>query len=105
MSVAANRYARALVDVLYPEKAEAGYDQLQQFISLLNSQPDARRFLENPTTAGERRKRLLTEISRALKMDERVANFIGILADRDRLSILEEIVETYQKFLDEKLGI
>jgi F-type H+-transporting ATPase subunit delta len=105
MSVAANRYARALIDVLYPEKAEAGHQQLEQFLSLLNSQPDARRFLENPTTAGERRKRMLTEISNALKMDQKVANFIGILVDRDRLPILEEIVVTYQKFLDEKLGI
>jgi F0F1-type ATP synthase delta subunit len=59
MSVAANRYARALMDVLYPEKAEAGNQQLQEFLSLLKDQPDARRFLENPTMAGDRRKRLL----------------------------------------------
>src|SRR5437588_1786899 len=105
MSVAANRYAKALIEVLYPDKAEAGYQQLEQFLSLLNNQPDLRRFLENPMTAGERRKRLLSQLAGALKMDQRVANFIGILADRDRLTILEEIVETYQKFLDEKLGI
>jgi F-type H+-transporting ATPase subunit delta len=105
MSVAANRYARALIDVLYPDKAEAGYQQLQQFLSLLDEHPDARRFLENPTTAGERRRRMLKEIFSASKTDQKVANFIGILADRDRLPILEEVVETYQKFLDEKLGI
>ena len=105
MSVAANRYAKALIEVLYPDKAEAGYEQLEQFRLLLNSQQDLRRFLENPTTAGERRKRMLHDIAGALKMDPKVANFIGILADRDRLTILEEIVETYQKYLDEKLGI
>jgi F-type H+-transporting ATPase subunit delta len=105
MSVAANRYARALIDVLYPEKAEAGHQQLQQFLALLTDQPEARRFLENPTTAGERRKKLLKEISSALRMDLRVANFIGILVDRDRLPILEEIVQAYQKFLDERVGI
>jgi F-type H+-transporting ATPase subunit delta len=105
MSVAANRYARALIDVLYPEKAEAGLQQLQEFLALLNEQPGARRFLENPTTAGERRKRLLKEVFDAFNMDRRVANFIGILVDRDRLPDLEEIIETYQKFLDERLGI
>ena len=105
MSVAANRYARALIDVLYPDKAEAGYQQLQEFLALLTDQSEARRFLENPTTAGERRKRLLNEISDALSMDRRVANFIGILVDRDRLPILEEIIQAYQKFLDEKVGI
>src|SRR5690242_3111842 len=105
MSVAANRYAKALIEVLYPDKAEAGYQQLEQFLTLLNNQPDVRRFLENPTTAGERRKRMLTQLSAALKMDQKVANFIGILADRDRLTMLEEIIETYQKYMDEKLGI
>src|SRR6266481_5993754 len=99
MSVAANRYARALMDVLYPEKAEAGLQQLQEFLSLLKDQPDARRFLENPTTAAERRRRLLKEIFDALSVDRRVANFIGILVDRDRLPVLEEIIETFQKLL------
>ena len=105
MSVAANRYAKALMDVLYPEKAEAGIQQLQDFLSLLNDQPDARRFLENPTMAGDRRKRMLKEIFDALSLDRRVANFIGILADRARLPILEEIIQAYQKLLDERLGI
>ena len=105
MSVAANRYARALIDVLYPEKAEIGHQQLQQFLSLLTDQPDARRLLENPAMAGDRRKRLLNDLSGALNLDRRVANFIGILVDRDRLSLLDEIIQTYQKFLDEKLGI
>ena len=93
------------MDVLYPEKAEAGLQQLQEFLTLLNEEANARRFLENPTMAGERRKRLMKEISGALSLDQRVANFIGILVDRDRLPDLEEIVQTYQKFLDEKLGI
>jgi len=105
MSVAANRYARALMDVLYPDKAEAGLQQLQDFLSLLNDQQAARRFLENPTMAGDRRKRMLKEIFDALSLDRRVANFIGILADRDRLPILEEIIQAYQKLLDERQGI
>src|SRR5216117_921258 len=105
MSVVANRYARALIDVLYPENAEAGLQQLGDFISLLNDQQAARRFLENPTMAGERRRRLLKEIFDALNLERRVANFIGILADRARLPILEEIIQAYQKLLDERLGI
>ena len=93
------------MDVLYPDKAEAGLQQLQDFLSLLNDQQAARRFLENPTMAGDRRKRMLKEIFDALSLDRRVANFIGILADRDRLPILEEIIQAYQKLLDERQGI
>jgi len=105
MSVAANRYSTALIDVLYPDKAEDGLQQLQQFAALLEEQPDSRRFLQNPALAGERRTRLLNEISAALGFDRRVANFINILTARNRLPILEEIIEEYQRLMDKRLGI
>jgi F-type H+-transporting ATPase subunit delta len=105
MSVAANRYATALIDVLYPDKAEAGLQQLQSFVGLLNEQPDSRRILENPAMAGERRNRLLKEISAVFGFDRRISNFISILADRNRLPILEEIITEYQRLMDKRLGI
>src|ERR1051326_7640057 len=100
MSVAANRYATALVDVLYPEqKIEVGLQQLQNFASLLKDQPDSRRFLENPALAGEKRSRFLNDISSALGFERRVANFIHVLADRNRLPILEAIIVEYQRLM------
>ena len=105
MSVAANRYAKALMDILYPKSAEAGLQQLQDFVSLLNEQKAARGFLQNPSMAGDRRARLLQEISAALSFDRRVANFVNILTDRNRLPLLEEIITQYQKLLDERRGI
>ena len=105
MSVGAKRYARALMDVLYPDGAAAGLQQLQGFAALLQDQPNARQFLQNPTMAGDRRNRLLKEVSNALVFDRRVANFVNILTDRNRLPILEEIIGEYQKLLDERLGI
>ena len=105
MSVAANRYAAALIDALYPGNAEAGLQQLQQFAALLKAQPDSRRFLENPALGGERRKRLLKEISAAFGLDRRVANFINILTDRNRLPILDEIITEFQRLMDQRLGI
>jgi F-type H+-transporting ATPase subunit delta len=93
------------MDVLYPEKAEAGLQQLQSFAALLAEQEAARTFLENPTMAGERRNRLLKEISGALSFDRRVGNFIIILADRNRLPLLEDVIREYQNLLDERMGI
>ena len=105
MSVAANRYATALIDVLYPANAEPGLQQLQRFAALLKDEPDSRRFLENPAMAGERRTRLLKEISAVLGFQQPVANFISILADRNRLPILDEIISEYQRLMDQRLGI
>jgi F-type H+-transporting ATPase subunit delta len=105
MTVAAKRYARALIDVLYPDKAEDGFYQLQSLASLFTDQPDGRKFLQNPSMAGERRNRLLKEIADALGFDRRVANFVNILTERNRLPLLEEIIGEYQHLMDDKLGI
>jgi len=105
MSVAANRYATALIDVLYPDRAETGLQQLHSFLSLLTKEPDGRRFLENPAMAGERRNRLLKQISTTLGFERAVANFIRILAERNRLPLLEEIIAEYRRLLDQRLGI
>ena len=93
------------MDVLYPEKAEAGQEQLQRFALLLTEQPDARRLLENPTMAGDRRSTLLQEIGATLGFEKRVVNFIGILVDKGRLELLDEIIDAYRKLLDERRGI
>ncbi len=93
------------MDVLYPDNADSGLKQLQRFKALLDEQPKARLFLENPTLAAERHHRLLEELSVVLAFDRRISNFIGILVDRNRLLLLEEIISTYQKLLDQRLGI
>jgi len=93
------------MDVLYPDKAEAGLVQLESFAALLKEEPDARRLLENPTIAGDRRNKLLQEIASALGFDKRVRNFVGILLDKGRLELLEEIIDAYRRLLDDRMGI
>jgi len=105
MSVAANRYAKALIDALYPGKAEAGREHLLRLNAVLEEQPDARRLFENPTVPADRRKAFLKEIGNSLGFSAEVQNFIGILIDRNRLDLLAEITTTYGRLLDEKSGI
>ena len=105
MSVAANRYAKALIDVLSAENAEAGFEQLQTFAALLENEPDAARILENPTIPADRRNALLGKISDALQFKKPVSNLLNLLVERDRLSLLEEIITAFQKLMDERLGI
>ena len=105
MSVAVRRYAKALLDVLYPAKAEAGLDQLRNFSTMLGQQADAKRVFENPTISPDRRRDLLSKVGDALKLDAPIRNFIGLLIDRNRLDTLDEIISTYGALLDEKLGV
>lgn len=105
MSVAAGRYAKALMDVLDPDKSERGLEQLSSFSSLLSEQPDIRRVLENPAVPAARRKDLIKEIADALSVDKVIRNFLNLIAESNRLELMEEIVAAYQTLLDEKQGI
>ena len=105
MSVAASRYAKALLDVLYPAKAEVGREQLLKFSSLLSQQAEARVLLENPTVSVERRKELLARVGDALALEPPIRNFLSLLVERNRLALMDEIVQTYESLLDEKLGV
>src|SRR5262245_55046680 len=105
MSVAANRYARALIDALPPAKAEEGYEQLVRLNEVLDKEAEARKLFENPTVPVERRKRLLKKIADEIVVSTQVRNFIDLLIERNRLALLHEIIRAYQKFLDERLGI
>jgi F-type H+-transporting ATPase subunit delta len=105
MSVAANRYAKALLDVLFPDGAELGLEQLMKFSSLLNSQPEMRQLFENPTIAADRRKGVFDGIADKLAYDPRVRNFLKLLIERNRLDLLSAVIRAYQSLLDEKLGL
>jgi len=105
LSVAAKRYAKALLDVLYPSKAEPGLDQLRGFSTVLAQQSDARLVFENPTFSTERRRALLDKIGDALGLDAPIRNFLGLLIERNRLDILTEVISTYESLLDDKQGI
>jgi F-type H+-transporting ATPase subunit delta len=105
MSVAANRYAKALIDALYPDKAEVGRTQMLQLRALLKEHPEARALFENPTVPADRREAWLKEIGQKMGIIPYVQNFINALVDHNRLDLIEEITQTYEKLLDEKLGI
>ena len=105
MSVVASRYAKALLDVLYPAKAEMGREQLRKFSSVLSEHADARVVFENPTVSTERRRDLLHRIGETLALDSPIQNFLGLLIEKNRLDLLDNVVSTYEGLLDERLGV
>jgi len=105
MSVAATRYARALLEVLHPDRSEGGLEQLRNFASVLSRESEARTIFENPTVSTERRLGLLNKIGDALALTTPVRNFLGLLMERNRLDLLGEVISTYERLLDEKQGV
>jgi F-type H+-transporting ATPase subunit delta len=105
MIVVASRYARALADALTPESTDVGLDQLRRFAALLDDEPDTRTLMMNPVIPAEARDRFLDTIGRVLGFDRRVQKLLLLLVDRRRLEILDDLIEAYQRLLDERNGI
>ena len=104
MNVVASRYARALIDALAPDHMAAGLDQLRGFRQVLEH-GDARKLLMNPVIPPERREAFIGALARSLGIDARVRKLFGLIVDRRRLGVLDDVIESYQKMLDERTGI
>ncbi len=110
MAVAlANRYARALVDVALkpgavetPQKIAAG---LADFLSALGSSAELRGVLASPAVAPEKKRSVLAALGEKLELGRTTQNFLRVVVDRRRLSLLGEMVSAFQALLDERAGI
>ena len=104
---AATRYARALLDVSQrdadPERIER---DLSTFVDLMASHPRLGRSLVNPGIPLSRKRALMAGLLPRLGEVEPVTHrLLTLLADRDRLSILGEILDVYRAQLMELRGV
>ena len=107
-SALANRYARALVDVvlepgsgLKPEDAVA---QLQAAARMVAQSSELRVALLTPAISNSRKRAVMTKLLEELGASQLIRNFMYVVIDRRRIGILNEIVEAFELVLDERLG-
>lgn len=106
MSAVSERYARALFDALSVDaRTSAGMEQLEAISAVLSGHPDARQLLINPAFPPERRETFLDDLGRVLGLDSRVRRLLGLLVDRRRLELLDEIIEGFRRREDQKNGV
>lgn len=99
----AARYARALLDVTRTERGdvEAVERDLASFVSLVDGEAALRRALVNPAIPAPRKKALVTELLARAPLQAPVAKLLLLLADRDRLALLPDVLDVYrQRLLD-----
>ena len=102
----ARRYAKALVQLA----AEAGTvdktsGELVQIDALLSANPELRSVLGNPAYGIEAKREILKELCEKLALSDLVKNCIFLLLERNRLSFLPQIAESYGVFADELSGV
>ena len=91
----ANPYARALFD--YTLKKNVMHKvtlDMHDLISLLNQSEDLTQYLNNPIIRVERKEEILKKILKS-RLNEETFKFLMVLIKRERISIFEDIANTY----------
>ena len=108
MSVAtiANRYARALADVIV-EKREVTEvaAELKQFATMVEGHAQLHEVFASPVIAPERKRAVLNELITRLKSRQTVQNFLQLLLANNRLHQLTPMVRALEKELDGRMNI
>jgi F-type H+-transporting ATPase subunit delta len=95
---AATRYARALLDVAIKERAnlEEIEQQLTEFANLLTEHPTLGKVLLNPAIPVQRKIATVAQLMPLVKISPILAKLLGLLAERDRLILLPDMVASYR---------
>ena len=96
----AGRYAKALLDVAIKESDPAKTEQeLVSFADLYSGNEELRKALANPAVPIQAKRGVIEQLTNRLKPSKPVAKLLLLLADRDRLDLLPELVTAYRERL------
>jgi len=104
---AATRYARALLDVVVKEKGDLQQieSQLAEFVGLFRQYPTLEKVMLNPAVPVPRKRAAIADLLRAAKLTPVLAKLIALLADRDRLVLLPDLLAAYRERLLDYLHV
>jgi F-type H+-transporting ATPase subunit delta len=104
---AAIRYARALLDVAVKEKADLALieNELTQFADLFKQYPLLEKVLLNPAVPVPRKRAAVGDLLAQAKLTPIVSKLLALLADRDRLVLVPDLLKAYSDRLLEHRGV
>jgi F-type H+-transporting ATPase subunit delta len=104
---AAIRYARALLDVAVKEQAdlELIQSELSQFAGLFTQYPLLQKVLLNPAVPVPRKRAAVGDLLAQAKFTPIVSKLLALLADRDRLVLVPDLLSAYTDRLLDYRGI
>lgn len=106
--IVAQRYAKALFALGQQEgmsKLEQYGENLSALEGILEEAPELDRLFRNPVISIAEKRNVLSRILGTVGVDPVVKHFCLLLADKERLPLFGEIVESFGKLLDEAWGI
>lgn len=100
-TIIADRYADALVSTAKDGKLtfEKISDNLNSVESTLNQSKDLQEFLTMPLVSIEDKKEIIDKVF-SHEIDTLIVNFLKVLIDKNRFALFDDILESYNKSLD-----
>ncbi len=107
-SAVANRYARALVDlVLAPDsslKPEEAVAQLRAVEQMVGESLELRNALLTPAIQTSRKRAVMGKLLERIQAPHLIRNFIFVVIGHRRIAMIGEIREAFELLVDERLG-
>ena len=107
-SAVANRYARALVDIVMAPgsalKPEDAVPQLAAIEAVIHESPELRIALLTPAIQNSRKRAVMAKLLERTGASPLIRNFIYVVIDHRRIGVIGEIREAFELQLDERLG-
>lgn len=107
-SAVANRYARALVDIVTapgsPLKPEDAVAQLRSVEALIQESPELRTALLTPAIQNSRKRAVMADLIARIGGSDLIRNFVYVVIDHRRIGLIGEIREAFEMRIDERLG-
>ena len=102
----AARYARALLDVAIKESDPAQVaEDLAEFAALVSGNADLHGALTNPVVPASAKQRLVNELVTRQGLKPPVSKLLLMLAERDRMGLLPDLVDVYRERLMDHEGV
>lgn len=104
---AANRYARALLDVAIQDGADLqlAEAQLAEFSGTIDGHPELSKVLLNPAVPAPRKRAAVQALTQRAGLLPVVAKLLVLLAERDRLVLMPDLVAAYRERLLDHLRV
>lgn len=105
INVIADRYAQALFEVGEETQTTSElYQELSELVKILNENNDFYSFLKSPLISCEDKKTVMQNIFEN-QLSDSMNNFLKIVIDKDRMSVIEKIKESYKSLLNDKNNV
>jgi F-type H+-transporting ATPase subunit delta len=107
-SAVANRYARALVEIVLaprsPLRAEDAVAQLRAVEQMIADSQELRNALLTPAIQTSRKRAVMRKLMDGIGVSPLIRNFVFVVIDHRRSSAIAEIREAFELLADERLG-